>query len=111
MATVQLWKGVQRVVRGNDLSDFVNVEFEGENLGAVEEENNHRGTSTVFYRSSDGRIVAHRVRWSRWEGECDYGEVYVFASLEDAAVVFRWEMECAGVIPRPTLTLDEVDGQ
>jgi len=110
MATVNIWKGVKRVIRGNDLSDFVNVEFEGESLGAVEDESNHRGTSTTFYRASDGRIVAHRVRWSRWENEADFGEIHVFHTLDEAANVFRWELECAGIIPRQTLTLDEVAG-
>ena len=109
MAVVNsVWKGVKRVVLGNDLSDYVTVEFEGEPLGAVEEESNHRGTSTVFYRTADGRFVVHRVRWSRWEGECDYGDVYIFSSLDEAAGVFRREMECAGVIPRRTVTLDEL---
>jgi len=109
MAVVNsIWKGVKRVVMGNDLSDYVTVEFEGETLGALNEESNHRGTSTVFYRAADGRVVAHRIRWSRWEGECDYGEVYVFSSPDEAAGVFRWEMECAGVIPRRTVTLDEL---
>jgi len=109
MAVVNsIWKGFKRVVMGNDLSDYVTVEFEGETLGALNEESNHRGTSTVFYRAVDNRIVVHRVRWSRWEGECDYGEVYVFSSLEDAEAMFRWEMECVGVIPRRTVTLDEL---
>jgi hypothetical protein len=111
MATICIWKGSRRVVLGNDLSDFVNVEFEGEAVGSVEEESNHRGASVVFYRTADGRIVAHKVRWSRWEGECDYGEVYVFPTMNEAAAAFRWEMECAGIIPRQTLTLDEVAGQ
>jgi hypothetical protein len=37
--------------------------------------------------------------------------VFVFSSLEEAEAMFWWELEQAGIIPRPTLTLDEVDGR
>jgi hypothetical protein len=107
MATVQIWKGVKRVVLGEEYAFVENDEFEGEPLGACWEEENSRGTQTTFYQTRDGRIVAHVVRWSRWEGECDYGDVYVFASLEDAAESFRWELEQAGLIPPRTVSLSE----
>jgi hypothetical protein len=72
MATICIWKGSRRVVLGNDIEFVENEEFEGETLGACWEEENSRGTQTTFYQTRDGRIVAHVVRWSRWEGEATY---------------------------------------
>jgi len=108
MAPFVIWKGTKRVVCGEEYAFVENVEFEGECIGACWEEHNSRGTQTVFYRTSDGRIVVHRVRWSRWENEATVANVFIFSSLNEAEAMFWWELECAGIIPRPTLTLDEV---
>jgi len=110
MTTITIWKGSRRVVLGNDI-EFVEYEtFIGEELGAVWEEENSRGTHTTFYRTHDGRIVVHVVRWSRWEGEATHAYIHVFPSLDGvngAAAMFRWELENAGIIPPRTTSLDE----
>jgi len=114
MTTITIWKGSRRVVLGNDI-DFVEYEtFYGEELGACWEEENSRGTQTVFYHTEGGKIVVHQVLWSRWEGEATHAYIHVFPSLEGvngAAAMFWRELAQAGIIPRPTLTLDEVDGR
>jgi len=111
MAPFVLWKGTKRVVCGNDIEFVENIEIEGDVLGACWEEENSRGVQTVFYRTPGGMIVVHRIRWSRWENEATVANVFVFSSLEEAEAMFWWELEQAGIIPRPTLTLDEVDGR
>lgn len=105
MNHIRIWKGTKRFALGNDLSNYVYVEFEGEVLGSCWEEYDARGVETTFFRDSKNRIVVHCVKWSRWENEAVYGEVHVFPSLEDAAVEFQWELERAGLIP------DEVEDQ
>jgi len=114
MTTITIWKGSRRVVLGDDIEFVEHVTFIGEELGAVWEEENSRGTQTVFYRTEGGKIVVHQVLWSRWEGEATHAYIHVFPSLEGvngAAAMFWWELEQAGIIPRPTLTLEEVDGR
>ena len=111
MATINIWKGTKRVVRGNTYKTVAYVTFDGECLGVCWEEYDSRGVETTVFRSSDGRIIVHQERWSRWEGEETRADVVVFPSIEDATDAFRWELEQAGIIPRPTLTLDEVDGR
>ena len=110
MTTITIWKGSRRVVLGNDI-DFVEYEtFYGEELGACWEEENSRGTQTTFYRTHDGRIVAHVVRWSRWEGEATHAYIHVFPSLDGvngAMAMFSWELAQAGIIPPRTVGLDE----
>ena len=110
MTTITIWKGSRRVVLGDDI-DFVEYEtFDGEELGSVWEEENSRGTHTTFYRTHDGRIVVHVVRWSRWENEATYAYIHVFPALEGvngAAAMFWWELRKAGLIPPCTTSLDE----
>jgi hypothetical protein len=107
MATICIWKGSRRVVLGNDIEFVENEEFEGETIGACWEEENSRGVQTTFYQTRDGRIVAHVVRWSRWEGEATYADIYTFPTLEDACGSFGWELEQAGLIPPRTVSLSE----
>jgi len=110
METVTIWKGVRRVVCGEEYAFIETVEFEGDLLGACWEEENSRGTQTTFYRTHDGRIVVHRVHWSRWENEATYAYIHVFPSLEGvngAAAMFWRELSQAGIIPPPTFKLDE----
>ena len=93
---------------GDDIEFVEHVTFIGEELGAVWEEENSRGTHTTFYRTHDGRIVAHVVRWSRWEGEATHAYIHVFPSLEGvngAAAMFWRELAQAGLIPPLTVAL------
>ena len=108
MATICIWSGSRHVVLGDEFVKY--EEFEGETLGACWEEENSRGTQTTFFRTHDGRIVAHVVRWSRWEGEATHAYIHVFPSLEGvngAAAMFWWELENAGIIPPRTVELGE----
>jgi hypothetical protein len=110
MATVQIWKGVKRVVLGEEYAFVENEEFEGETIGACWEEENSRGTQTTFYQTRDGRIVVHVVQWSRWENEATYAYSHVFPALEGvngAAAMFWRELEQAGLIPPRTVSLSE----
>ena len=110
MTTITIWKGSRRVVLGDDIEFVEHETFIGEELGAVWEEENSRGTQTTFYRTHDGRIVAHVVRWSRWEGEATHAYIHVFPSLDGvngAAAMFWWELENAGIIPPRTVELGE----
>jgi len=111
MTTVQLWRGVRRVVLGDEFSNGEFVEFDGERVGGLWEEHNARGTETGFHSTSDGRFVVHQRRWSRWENEPEISEVFVFASLDEATPMFWWELEQAGLIPPRTVTIEEVDGR
>ena len=108
--TITIWKGSRRVVLGDDI-DFIEYEtFDGEELGATWEEENSRGTHTVFYRTEGGKIVVHQVLWSRWENEATYAYVHVFPSLDGvngAMAMFSWELAQAGIIPPRTVGLDE----
>ena len=108
MATICIWSGSRHVVLGDEFVKY--EEFEGETLGACWEEENSRGTQTTFYQTNDGRIVAHVVRWSRWENEATYAYVHVFPSLDGvngAMAMFSWELAQAGIIPPRTVGLDE----
>ena len=110
MDTIRIWSGSRRVVCGEDYEFVKYEEFEGETLGACWEEENSRGTQTTFFRTHDGRIVAHVVRWSRWEGEATHDYIHVFPSLDGvngAAAMFWWELENAGIIPPRTVELGE----
>jgi len=110
MDTIRIWSGSRRVVCGEDYEFVKYEEFEGETLGACWEEENSRGTQTTFYRTHDGRIVVHVVRWSRWENEATYAYIHVFPALEGvngAAAMFQWELENAGIIPPRTVELGE----
>jgi len=111
MATICIWKGVRRVVLGNEFAVGEVVEFDGERVGGLWEEHNSRGTHTEFYRAADGRFIVHQRRWSRWENEPEISEVSVFPSLAEATAEFWWELEQAGLIPPRTVGLDEVDGR
>jgi len=111
MAAITIWEGERRVVCGNEYEFVKYVEFEGAELGSSWEEENSRGTHTTFYRTADGRVVVHVIRWSRWENEATYAYIHVFPSLigvNGAAAMFWWEMERAGLIPPRTTALDEV---
>ena len=107
MATICIWKGVRRVVLGDEFAVGEMVEFDAERIGGLWEEHNSRGTETAFYRSSDGRVIVHRRRWSRWENEPEISEVFVFPTLTEAEERFWWELENAGIIPPRTVGLDE----
>jgi len=110
MATYTIWRGTKRVVCGNEIKFVEDIEVEGEILGACWEEENSRGTHTVFYRTEDGKIVVHQVLWSRWENEATYAYIHVFPSLEGvngAAAMFWRELENAGIIPPRTTSLDK----
>jgi len=110
MATYTIWRGTKRVILGEDIVHAENIEVEGDILGACWEEGDARGTQTVFYKTSDGMIVVHRVHWSRWENEATVANVFVFSSLEGvngAAAMFQWELENAGIIPPRTVELGE----
>ena len=111
MATYTIWRGTKRVVCGNEIKFVEDIEVEGEILGACWEEENSRGVQTVFYRTPGGMIVVHRIHWSRWENEATVANVFVFSSIAESEKMFWWELEQAGIIPRPTLTLEEVDGR
>ena len=110
MATYTIWRGTKRVVCGNEIKFVEDIEVEGEILGACWEEENSRGTHTVFYRTEDGKIVVHQVLWSRWENEATYAYIHVFPALEGvngAAAMFWRELENAGIIPPRTVELGE----
>ena len=94
---ITVWQGVKRVVLGDDVESVEDIKFDGERIGASWEERDARGTQTAFYRRADGGIVVHQIRWSRWEGEPTYGDVYEFPSLEAAEAAFWREMEQAGI--------------
>ena len=107
MEPFTIWRGTKRVVCGEDIAHVENIEIEGEVVGACWEEENSRGTQTTFYQTHDGRVVVHRVHWSRWENEATVANVFAFPSLEDAEAMFWWELEQAGLIPPRTVELGE----
>jgi hypothetical protein len=108
MDTIRIWRGAKRYEDGRDLSNFVNVEFEGETLGSIRYGDGEQGVTYSFYRTTDGRIVVHVVLWNEREDEDDIGYVYVFPDIQAAADDYRLHMERAGIIERRTLSLDEI---
>ena len=111
MATIQLFRGTRRVLLGDEFVSGEFIEVDAERVGGVWEEYDARGVETSFYHASDGRFIVHQRRWSRWENEPEISEVFVFPTPADAEGRFWWELEQAGIIPHPTLTLEEVDGR
>jgi len=99
MAPFLIWRGTKRVVCGNDIDLVENIEIDGEVLGAtLEERNDEHSTQTVFYRTVDGRVVVHRVHWSRGENEMTVANVFVFSSLDETEEMFWPELRQAGLI-------------
>jgi len=98
MVPFLIWRGTKRVILGEDISHVENIEIYGEVLGAtLEERSEEHSTQTVFYRTPDGRIVVHRVHWSRWD-ETTVANVFVFSSLNEAEAMFWPELRQAGLI-------------
>jgi hypothetical protein len=108
MDAISIWKGAKRYEDGRDLSNFVNVEFEGETLGSIRYGDEERGVVRTFYRAHDGRIVVHVVLWSIYPDEDDHGNVYVYSNIQEAAEDFRLDLERTGIIERRTLSLDDI---
>jgi hypothetical protein len=108
MDTIRIWRGAKRCEGGRDLSNYVNVEFDGEPIGSIQYGDGEQGVTYSFYRAADGRVVAHEVIWSEREDEDDIGYVYVFPDIQAAADDYRLHMERAGIIERRTLSLDEI---
>ena len=110
MEQVRIWEGVRGVVGGHEVSEFVVVAFEAERLGswtALEDERGNRGDTYTFYRSEGGSIIVHIEHWSRWANELDSAEIEEYDSIESCLVVYRKQLENAGVVQRRVLTLDE----
>jgi hypothetical protein len=110
MEQIKVWVGRRGTRDGYDNSRYEWVTFEGEELGRWKEyddERGDRGVSYTIYRTGDGTIVLHRVKWSRWADEYDYGRLLEYDSLEAASDEWRYVLENAGVLPRPVLTLAE----
>jgi len=108
MKQVRLWEGTRGAC-----DDYVWVVFDGESLGSWTEsldDRGNRGVTYAVYRTSEGTIIVHKVRWSRWSDESDSAMILEFASLEAAATHYRRELENAGVIERKMLTLAEWRG-
>jgi len=98
MTPFLIWRGTKRVICGNDVDFVENIEIDGEVIGACKKEKDEYGSQTVFYRTSDGRIVVHRVHWSRGENEMTVAHVFVFSSLNEAEEMFWPELRQAGLI-------------
>ena len=110
MEQVRIWEGVRGVVGGHEVSEFVVVSFVGERLGswtALEDERGNRGDTYTFFRSEGGSIIVHVEHWTRWSDELDSAEIEEYDSIESCAVVYRKQLENAGVVQRRVLTLDE----
>lgn len=110
METFVIWEGTQQFIDGNNVSCITEVEFVGEFLGKTTNplnDSNHRGVDTSFFRDEKGRILVHVVHWSNWQNEPTYASIYVYDSIEAAAVCYRLELERAGIIPPLRITLEE----
>jgi len=108
MAAIQLFRGTRRTILGDEFVNGEMIEIDAERIGGLREEGDARGVETTFYRALDGRFIVHRRRWSRWENEPEeISEIFVFPSLDEGKVRFRWEMENAGLVPLRVVTLDQ----
>jgi hypothetical protein len=110
METIKVWQGVQRTVRGVDVSNFEEVVFTGERIGYWEDVDQWgtRGNTFYIFRTDEGTVVIHEVKWSRWQNEDTRAAVYEFADLNEAACDgWQYVLENAGVILRPVMSLTE----
>ena len=79
MATINIWKGTKRVVRGNTYKTVAYVEFDGECLGVCWEEYDSRGVETTFFFS-----------FFRWAYNRPSGEVESVGGRRNARRCFRF---------------------
>ena len=109
MKTQQIWVGRMGAKNGFDNSDFVVVEFTGEQLGYwrhSEDVWGNRGADYRIFSTEDGRILIHLIHWSRWQGEDTFANILEFLSLKDAIKAgWRKVLENAGAIPRRVASL------
>lgn len=110
MEKIRIWQGKKSWVLGIDHSDFVEVEFEGVLLGDwqnIQDDQGNRGTDYRVFQAVDGTIIVHRIVWSRWAGEDDFGFIHVYPSLDEARGDWRLALENAGIVERQRLSLEE----
>jgi len=91
------------------------VVFDGERIGGVED---GRNAQMTFYRTHDGRVVVHEVRFGkrRYGRTYDQALVYVFSSITEACAHLAVNPQhidptrgeaTLPCVDAPTLTLDE----
>jgi len=109
MMAQQVWIGRRGAKGGFDNSDYTVVEFQGKELGYWRNSEgiwDNRGTDYHVFSTEDGRILVHKVDWSRMQGEDTFASILEFPSLKDAVKSgWRRVLENSGAIPRRVVSL------
>jgi hypothetical protein len=86
METYRIWEGTRTFLPG-DASGYTVTEIVAEELGWFEDvaADGMTGKEYYVYQTSDGEIVINIVRLTYKPGEANYGEIYRYSSLEEAA--------------------------
>jgi len=87
MQNYRIWEGERTFLPGDDTSKFAIIEITGEELGWFEDVNpdGYSGTAYYVYRTESGEIIINVVNKNYGVGEPNYGAIYQFSSLEEAA--------------------------
>jgi len=84
MQKYKIWEGERTWLPG-DTSGYTVAEITGEELGMWEDVDYDSGRTYYVYRTVEGEIIIHLVRWKSGIGEPHYGEVYRYRDLSEAA--------------------------
>jgi len=85
MQTYRIWEGTRTWLPGD--TGYKITEIVGEELGMLEDVNpdGFSGNTYYVYRTAEGEIIVHLVRWQSGIGEPHHGYVFRYNSLEEAA--------------------------
>jgi len=83
MQTYRVWEGERTFLPGEDTSKFTIIEITGEELGWFEDVID--GKTYYVYQTIEGEVVINIVEQNYGIGEPNYGTIYRFSSLEEAA--------------------------
>jgi len=85
MQTYRVWEGTRTWLPRD--KDYKVAEIVAEELGMLEDPDQEgtSGRTYYIYRTAEGEIIIHLVRWSSVLGDPHYGSIFRFSSLEEAA--------------------------
>jgi len=87
LQTYKIWEGERTFLPGDDTSKYTVIEIVAEELGWFEDVNPDGFSCTAYYvyRTESGEIIINVVNKNYGIGEPNYGTIYRFSSLEEAA--------------------------
>ena len=87
LQTYKIWEGERTFLPGDDTNKYKVFEITGEELGWFEDVNpdGFSGRTYYVYRTEEGGVIVHVEEQNYGIGEPNYGTIYRFSSLEEAA--------------------------